>query len=250
MTSQDLEIQKLLEQKESQILNLKKVIEVKNELLNATNDKVRALEQTKSDFEEALVSLTNEDYCDNEVDQVDTFVSSSSRAAKLEVEKTDFRVRLATLSGHVIDFCTQFKNNESDFDLKAAVQALEESLESRNPDESDQQQVLLDPGGHCSEESQWQVKMELEHERRLRTQAALDTSEKQGVTLRRELDNKTKQCEDLVKQLSDSKEKHQQVVKKVLILFGKNDFENTVYFFKTRRESLQACCFLAHRIFC
>ena len=52
------ELEKQLELKESTISNLKKVIEQKDELLTATNDKVLDLEQKKTDIEEALVNLT------------------------------------------------------------------------------------------------------------------------------------------------------------------------------------------------
>ncbi len=57
--------------------------------------------------------------------------------------------------------------------------------------------------------------MELEHERRLRTQEALDASEKRQVSLKRDLEAKNRQCEDLLKQLSEAKEKNQVSVKKV-----------------------------------
>ena len=52
------ELEKQLELKESTISNLKKVIEQKDELWIATNDKVLDLEQKKTDIEEALVNLT------------------------------------------------------------------------------------------------------------------------------------------------------------------------------------------------
>ena len=52
------EVEKQLELKESTISNLKKVIEQKDELWIATNDKVLDLEQKKTDIEEALVNLT------------------------------------------------------------------------------------------------------------------------------------------------------------------------------------------------
>ena len=53
-----IELEKQLEVQKSTISNLKKVIEQKDELLNATNDKVLDLEQKKTDIEEALVNLT------------------------------------------------------------------------------------------------------------------------------------------------------------------------------------------------
>ena len=59
------ELEKQLELKESTISNLKKVIEQKDELLTATNDKVLDLEQKKTDIEEALVNLTIDEPGDN-----------------------------------------------------------------------------------------------------------------------------------------------------------------------------------------
>ena len=47
---------------------------------------------------------------------------------------------------------------------------------------------------------------------------ALDDSEKKQVALKREAENKAGQCQDLLKQLSNMKEKHEVAVKKVLLL--------------------------------
>ena len=101
-------------------------------------------------------------------DEADTFVSSTSRAAQLEAEKNDFRIKLAKLSTQVIDFCTKYKNNESEFNLEEAVKSLEESLNT-NSSNSESQNTRV--SNH--ENVQLQVKMELEHERRLRTQVSL-----------------------------------------------------------------------------
>jgi len=127
--------QKQLEVKESSICNLKKVIEQKEELLTATNEKLRILEQKNADFEEALVNLTQDDLGEA-VDSAsaDTFVTSNSRAAQLETEKNDFRLKLAGLSSQVIGFCTKFKEDPRNFDLGEAVNKLEESLNSTNHD--------------------------------------------------------------------------------------------------------------------
>ena len=65
---------------------------------------MRNLEEKKAEFEEALVNLTQDDI---QIDEIDTFVSSNSRAAQLECEKNDFRLKLASLSSTVQDFCTQ-----------------------------------------------------------------------------------------------------------------------------------------------
>ena len=45
---------------------------------------------------------------------------------------------------------------------------------------------------------------------------ALDDSEKKQVALKREAENKAGQCQDLQKQLSNMKEKHEVAFKKVL----------------------------------
>ena len=46
---------------------------------------------------------------------------------------------------------------------------------------------------------------------------ALDDSEKKQVALKREAENKAGQCQDLLKQLSNMKEKHEVAFKKVLL---------------------------------
>ena len=75
---------------------------------------------------------------------------------------------MAKLSTQVIDFCTKYKNNESEFNLDEAVKSLEESLNT-NSSNSESQNTRV--SNH--ENVQLQVKMELEHERRLRTQVSL-----------------------------------------------------------------------------
>ena len=75
--------------------------------------------------------------------------------------------------------------------------------------------VLGDVKVSTNESVELQVKLELEHERRLRTQAALDDSEKRQVALKRELDLKSNQCQDLNRQLLHTKEKNEHAVKKV-----------------------------------
>ena len=126
------DFQKQLELKEVTIANLKKVIDQKDELLSATTEKVSELEQKKVEFEEALVNLTNDDsVCGPSSEnfaEIDTFVSSTSRAAQLEAEKNDFRVRLATLASHVINFCSEYdeKNGKSEIHVGEAVKRLQE----------------------------------------------------------------------------------------------------------------------------
>ena len=65
------------------------------------------------------------------------------------------------------------------------------------------------------ENVQLQVKLELEHERRLRIQMALDDSEKRNVVLKREVETKTKHCEDLEKQMNEAQSKFKAKMKQV-----------------------------------
>ena len=92
-------------------------------------------------------------------DEADTFVSSTSRAAQLEAEKNDFRIKLAKLSTQVIDFCTKYKNNEPEFNLEEAVKSLEESLNTNSSNSESQNSRVSN-----HENVQLQVKIELEHE--------------------------------------------------------------------------------------
>ena len=65
------------------------------------------------------------------------------------------------------------------------------------------------------ENVQLQVKLELEHERRLRIQMALDDSEKRNVVLKREVETKTKHSEDLEKQMNEAQSKFKGKMKQV-----------------------------------
>ena len=69
------------------------------------------------------------------------------------------------------------------------------------------------------ENVQLQVKLELEHERRLRIQTALDDSEKRNVVLKREVETKTKHCEDLEKQMNEAQSKFKGKMKQVQMFF-------------------------------
>ena len=60
-----------------------------------------------------------------------------------------------------------------------------------------------------------QVKMELEHERRLRTQQALDESERRQYVLQRDCDNKTRECQEYSQKIKDLKVKHEARVRQV-----------------------------------
>ena len=114
------ELEKQLELRDSNIASLKRTLEQKEQLLLATQEKLEVLELKKVEFEDALVSLTQE--CDlddldietdNVEDTVDTFVSSNSRAAQLECENRDIRIKFATLSTLVQEFCSSMKNMPS-----------------------------------------------------------------------------------------------------------------------------------------
>ena len=214
-----VELQRQLELKDTTIASLRKVIEQKDELLAATEEKLKALEEKRDEIEEALINLTI-DANDNPEDEIDTFVTSNSRAAQLETEKNDLRVKLAALSSTVVGFCTQFRNRENEnFDLDEAVKAMEESCSLLMLKNSAHKtpEIRRNSGGH-GENVQLQVRMELEHERRLRTQAALDESEKKQVILKRELDMKVQKNEELVKQIADAKEKCEARIKQVNII--------------------------------
>jgi len=160
-------------------------------------------------------------------DSVDTFVTSNSRAAQLEAENRDIRIKVASLSTLLQEFCSRTKNlpekSSSDennqqtesFNLAEAVTQLENSLiliQNTMP-----QSDSKDTATHSKsfENVQLQVKMELEHERRLRTQMALDESEKRNVALKRDLDTKSRNCEDLVKQMKDLQAKNDQKQKQI-----------------------------------
>ena len=112
-------------------------------------------------------------------------MTSNSRAAQLEAENRDIRIKVASLSTLLQEFCSRTKNlpekNTSDennqqtesFNLAEAVTQLENSLiliQNTMP-----QSDSKDTATHSKsfENVQLQVKMELEHERRLRTQMAL-----------------------------------------------------------------------------
>ena len=97
----------------------------------------------KVEFEEALVSLTQEcDFDENTLsentssntadsvfDTAENFVTSNSRAAQLEAENRDFRIKLATLGTLIQEFCSQTKSDsEKDFNFYEAVTHLENSF--------------------------------------------------------------------------------------------------------------------------
>ena len=229
-----VELQRQLELKDSTIASLRKVIEQKDEQIQATEAKLKGLEEKRDEIEEALLSLTI-DSNDNpmgaegaETDEIDTFVTSNYRAAQLEMEKNDLRVKLATLSSTVFGFCTQFKHSDQEFNLEEAVKQMEESCNSLMLKNCSHQMKASCAAsaeaeannciGQNSENTvtQLQVRMELEHERRLRTQADLDESEKKHVILKRELDSKARRNEDLAKQLVETKEKCEVRIKQVL----------------------------------
>merc|ERR1712203_195250 len=65
-----------------------------------------------------------------------------------------------------------------------------------------------------SENVQLKVKMELEHERRLRTQDALDDAERRYFSLRRECDNKENEYKEVEKKLKEIKVKHDMKMQK------------------------------------
>ena len=141
-----------------------------------------------------------------ETEEVDNFVASNSRAAQLEVENSDLRLRLVTLANKV----TTFVSSVTSADFRENVEALEEAVKVAGvPDASGGPSISENEAVHL------QVKMELEHERRLRTQAALDEAERRQVALKRDLDSKSRECGVLENRLSDLKEKSEAKLKQV-----------------------------------
>merc|ERR1712226_1449075 len=65
-----------------------------------------------------------------------------------------------------------------------------------------------------SENVQLKVKMELEHERRLRTQDALDDAERRYFAVRRECDSKENEYKEVEKKLAEIELKHDIKMKK------------------------------------
>ena len=70
-----------------------------------------------------------------------------------------------------------------------------------------------------AENVQLHVRLELEHERRLRTQAALDEAERNFCAARRDAENRTRDLEELKATSVAAKEK---LEKKMKILFDEN----------------------------
>lgn len=211
-TDRTSDLEKQLELRDFNIASLKKLIEQKDELLIATNEKLKALEQKSTDFEAALLNLTIDEEGPeaDEVDEVDTFVTLSSRAAQLEAENSDFRIKLALVSSIVQSFCWKHSVNNDAIAIDSNLRELEKCL-SLIPSIS----VSCETKNLNNEIVQLQVKLELEHERRIRTQAALDESEKMQVALKRELESRSKMCEDNDKFVQELKRKYELQMNKV-----------------------------------
>jgi hypothetical protein len=206
------ELERQLELRDSSIASLRRMLEQKEELLMATRDKLFGSERERTEMEDALLSLTKESDLSGgleaeEEEVVDSFVASSSRAAQMEAENSDLRVRMATLASKVQEFCNQFKN-EANFNALEAVQRLEVSVGPANS--------ILVPKQLTDETViHLQIKMELEHERRVRVLAALDDSEKRNVCLKRDVENKSREFEAVEKRLSNMKDKYELKIKQV-----------------------------------
>ena len=136
------ELEKQLELRDSNIASLKRTLEQKEQLLLATQEKLEVLELKKVEFEDALVSLTQEcdlddidiKITDNVEDTVDTFVSSNSRAAQLESENRDIRIKFATLSTLVQEFCSSTKNKMSSSSFSNVAAAMASALDDTSSD--------------------------------------------------------------------------------------------------------------------
>jgi chromosome segregation ATPase len=198
------ELEGQLEIRDSSIASLRRMLEQKDALLMATSDKLCDSERKRTEMEDALLSLTKES--GPEAEEVDNFVASSSRAAQMEAENSDLRLRMAALATKVQEFCNQFRN-EANFNSLEAVQRLEVSVGPANS--------ILVPQQLTDENVHLQIRMELEHERRLRVQAALDDSEKRHVGLKHDLENKSRDFDELEKRLSNMRDKYEHKIKQV-----------------------------------
>merc|ERR1712087_719631 len=136
----------------------------------------------------------------------DTFIASNCRAAKLDQENNELRYRVSHINSTITEFyqvfneitstAEDFLNTESGDKLKESAEKLgaliykpvKKLSVGSSKDNSSTIPSSDDEGypTHNSENVQLKVKMELEHERRLRTQQALDDAERRYFVLNRE----------------------------------------------------------------
>ena len=165
-----------------------------------------------------------EDEEDNTDGNEDTFITSHCRAAKLDQENNELRYRLSHINSILTDFHHTFSktivseplSEETRIKLKEDVEKISsliftpmKKLSAVSKDNSDKSsnsgENEMFSNVNNSENVQLKVKMELEHERRLRTQDALDDAERRYFSLRRECDNKENEYKDIEKKLIEIK---------------------------------------------
>ena len=230
------QLEKQLEDREIRIHDLRHTVTQKDELLLATSEKLVAAERKRTELETALLNLATdkdeEDGEDPNVADEDTFITSHCRAAKLDQENNELRYRLSHVTSTLSDFHDTFNKTLISQPLpedvrtrltedvekistliftpmkKLSVVKKESSETDSNPTEAE---IF---SNNNSENVQLKVKMELEHERRLRTQEALDDAERRYFALRRECDNKESEYKEIEKKLKEIKVKHDMKMQK------------------------------------
>ena len=230
------QLEKQLEDREVRIHDLRHTVTQKDELLLATSEKLVAAERKRTELETALLNLATdkdeEDGEDPNVADEDTFITSHCRAAKLDQENNELRYRLSHVTSTLSDFHDTFNKTLISQPLpedvrirltedvekistliftpmkKLSVVKKESSETDSNPTEAE---IF---SNNNSENVQLKVKMELEHERRLRTQEALDDAERRYFALRRECDNKESEYKEIEKKLKEIKVKHDMKMQK------------------------------------
>ena len=228
------QLEKQLEDREQRIHDLRHTVTQKDELLLATSEKLVVAERKRTELETALLNLATdkeEDEEDNTDGNEDTFISSHCRAAKLDQENNELRYRLSHINTTLTEFHQSFNETIASESLSEGTRVkLKENVEkissliytpmkklsavskaNTNTDDSTENELF---SSNNSENVQLKVKMELEHERRLRTQEALDDAERRYFALRRECDNKENEYKEVEKKLVEIKLKHDIRMKK------------------------------------
>ena len=229
------QLEKQLEDREQRIHDLRHTITQKDELLLATSEKLVAAERKRTELETALLNLAtdkdDEDEEDNTDGNEDTFISSHCRAAKVDQENNELRYRLSHINTTLTEFHENFNQTIASETLSEGTRVkLKENVEkigsliytpmkklsavnkaNTNSETNAENEIF---SSNNSENVQLKVKMELEHERRLRTQEALDDAERRYFALRRECDNKENEYKEVEKKLVEIKLKHDLKMKK------------------------------------
>ena len=192
-------LERQLEERNQRIQDLKHSLNQKDELFLATTEKLALAEHKRIELETSLMNLAT----DKDEDQVDcnddNFIASNCRAAKLEQENGELKYKLTHLASALADFNQLFHEVGSTVEAKEMLKKLLEL--AKVPSSSTESS-----GG--SSNVQLHVKMELEHERRVRTQKALDEAERKYYVLQKELESKENECQEYSAKIKDLKLKH------------------------------------------